>query len=282
MDLACMIEFGDHRYAALDSTSPHCTSIGTQQDFKDVPLGWEVAPNDPCIVEQVIEKYHWGTHVLVVRDGTGYWTAGTRARGQCSRDDLLETKGMSMKPKSSNMRVLMRTATRITAAGRCQALTNRMWALRRFPDCEVVCAQEVIPCHRAVLAGASPVFDRMLSSNMLEGERRQILVGDSEPKAVQAMLEFVYTGQVTSDTRGVALLYLADCYQIGALVAYSAEQALQDLSADTVAEVVCAFRSLQERPEMKDMWSQLAQRVRSDAGLFDACLMHVEKRRRVG
>ena len=38
-----------------------------------------------------------------------------------------------------------------------------------FTDCMVVCQNQDYPCHRAILEIASPVFERMLNTDMLVG-----------------------------------------------------------------------------------------------------------------
>merc|ERR1712107_205038 len=95
----------------------------------------------------------------------------------------------------------------------CSELTAGMWMDKRFADCDIVCAETVTPCHRAVLARASPVLDKMLTSGMLEPQKQRIVICETEPEAVQALLVFAYTGKVEcTDNTLPEVLRLADFY----------------------------------------------------------------------
>jgi hypothetical protein len=71
------IEFGNAVFATLDGTSPDDRLVGCQGDegdFLPVPSGWAIAPNEEW-VRNVIASHPWGTHELVLVDGSQYETA---------------------------------------------------------------------------------------------------------------------------------------------------------------------------------------------------------------
>ena len=51
-------------------------------------------------------------------------------------------------------------------------------------------------CHKLILASRSPVFDRMLSSDMKEGEENQVILTDISPDTAKDMLSYIYTNNV--------------------------------------------------------------------------------------
>jgi hypothetical protein len=268
---------GNH-YATLDFWPPDSELLGTQGGFQEVPTGWELAPNDPKVVENVIGKHPWGTHIMMVGEGLGYSTLLLTAQGyeagQLWQGVRLVRHKNQYAPDFSPGRVLIRTPNpQWQASNYCLDLNERLWQERRFTDCEVVCNGEAMPCHRCVLAMASPVFDRMLDSGMKEAEQHRIVVSDSEPSVVKAMLDFAYTGVLAEETGDIdAILRLADYYQIEKLVALCADRAVESVNHSNVVAVVRAFRSLRHRPDMKQRWSRLMERLRSDDKLLEVAM----------
>merc|ERR1712096_234738 len=108
---------------------------------------------------------------------------------------------------------------------------------------------------------------------MVEGEQRRIVIKDTEPEVVRALLEYSYGRQVDSSKLDMALLRLADCYQMTSLMKLCAATALEGITSDNVCAVVHAFRQLRDRSEMVDVWSQLVQKVRKDGSLCEVALM---------
>ena len=74
---------------------------------------------------------------------------------------------------------------------------KRLWIDRPFTDAIVVCDQEQFLVHRVVLSVASPVFERAFSGSMKEGSTGTFEIRSHPRDAVEAMLEFVYTGDLT-------------------------------------------------------------------------------------
>eukprot|EP00931_Biecheleriopsis_adriatica_P019065 TRINITY_DN13109_c3_g1_i1.p1 TRINITY_DN13109_c3_g1~~TRINITY_DN13109_c3_g1_i1.p1 ORF type:complete len:421 (-),score=46.00 TRINITY_DN13109_c3_g1_i1:221-1483(-) len=68
-----------------------------------------------------------------------------------------------------------------------------------FADATVKCGDRTWDVHRVVLAAASPVFRRMFESDFKEGKTSTVVITkDVDPDVIEAILEFVYTGQLAS------------------------------------------------------------------------------------
>ena len=78
------------------------------------------------------------------------------------------------------------------------AAMHRMWANRDFADATIEAGEpgkslKAIPVHRAVLATVNDVFRAMFMSSFCEGLEHRIRFPE-EPEAVEAILEYLYTG----------------------------------------------------------------------------------------
>ena len=56
-------------------------------------------------------------------------------------------------------------------------------------DMELVCQDEVFPCHRFIMASRSDVFKAMFSHNMKESQERRVTVEDASPTVVKQFLK---------------------------------------------------------------------------------------------
>lgn len=289
--------FEDYYYATLDGTPPDHEKYGRQDQFLELPEGWQIVPNETAIIDAVVAKHNWGAHVLVLRDGTAwssryYHTAGTffgegflLKNGKAFRPDLQAVSPMATLPLNfgrgpvaeANRRILVRKALRVpwSATEHCSSLLRGLWSDRRFCDCEIACGEVTVACHRAVLAQASPVFERMLSSDMLEGQRQRIEIKEAEPQVVRALLMFLYLGELECSDFAPGLMRLADFYQVDALVGLCAEKALDSVTNENISDVARALRALQDRPEIPNMWGRLVDKVRDDTLLFSAVMQQL-------
>ncbi len=96
----------------------------------------------------------------------------------------------------------------------------------KYADIKLVCQGKHFNCHKAVLAAASTVFDRMFSQEssqeMMNGV---VIIEDMSKDELGAFLKYVYTGQfddtITTHTR--ALLAAGDKYDVQSLVTKTEE-----------------------------------------------------------
>jgi len=270
------VEFAGYHYATLDFTPPSQTYIGTQDTFIAVPPGWDFAPDDPAVVRVVIARHYWGTQRVVVSNGNSYNTARWPTAGDFGVQLKLITEGARYRLGATNYRILIRCRAASAAAGDAYLaqLASSLWQAGRFADCEVVCDEEVTPCHRAVLAEASPVFCGMLRADMMEARQRQILIRVSNPRAVKAMLHFVYTGRVQDGYHEYAeLLGLAEYYLVAPLVALCVDRLLKDVHADNIGLLVRACRVLHDKPELCAVWPRLVATIQRDSDVLSSALL---------
>ena len=82
LDTAENVSFNGKQYATLDSWDPIDTvTQGCQSDYLPVPPGWGIAQNSPDSIS-VTAQYAWGTDLLVLSDGSQYYTNNPRYAGQ--------------------------------------------------------------------------------------------------------------------------------------------------------------------------------------------------------
>eukprot|EP00931_Biecheleriopsis_adriatica_P100837 TRINITY_DN76078_c0_g1_i1.p1 TRINITY_DN76078_c0_g1~~TRINITY_DN76078_c0_g1_i1.p1 ORF type:complete len:354 (-),score=73.09 TRINITY_DN76078_c0_g1_i1:154-1215(-) len=99
-----------------------------------------------------------------------------------------------------------------------------------------------IRAHGVVLAARSPVFARMLQTQMTEASTRIVKIEDFDAETVRALCEFIYTGQVGSewpqDNPEVAgsLLHAAAKYEVHSLVRWCSSKVAENLSLEIASD----------------------------------------------
>lgn len=78
-------------YRTLDTVRINSTEAECQFDPLPLPDDWEIAPPTSDIIRNVVGKYNWGCHALILNDGMGYCTLlkGEFSGQLCSRNNLL-------------------------------------------------------------------------------------------------------------------------------------------------------------------------------------------------
>eukprot|EP00747_Dinoflagellata_sp_TGD_P170749 gnl/TRDRNA2_/TRDRNA2_203109_c0_seq1.p1 gnl/TRDRNA2_/TRDRNA2_203109_c0~~gnl/TRDRNA2_/TRDRNA2_203109_c0_seq1.p1 ORF type:complete len:295 (-),score=33.57 gnl/TRDRNA2_/TRDRNA2_203109_c0_seq1:73-957(-) len=267
-------------YAALDMTPPSQPFSGTQNRYLGLPDGWTFAPREPAIVQNVIAKYPWGTDVMLVVDGCyctacqEWMTAGQEFPGMKLRSRV-EHGQTQYKPSMDNARILIRYKGMPSWCPPVQtaSLGRQLLEDKQFADCDIVCGEEVIPCHRSVLAVASPVFRQMLASEMREGREKRIEVSDASSHSVRAMIKFMYTEEIESEIDDIfQVLRLADKYQIPRLGLACYPKLFERLSVENVAAAVRALKHFADERPGKDMWNHFCEHLKANDELFRAAL----------
>jgi hypothetical protein len=92
----------------------------------------------------------------------------------------------------------------------------RLFGDLRNSDYVVECQGQQFHSHRAVLAARSSTFASGLASNLVEGVQQKWVIWDAEAPAVEAMLAFMYTGNIPEAVQEtpVELLGLATKYHL--------------------------------------------------------------------
>lgn len=155
-----------------------------------------------------------------------------------------------------------------------QHITQTLWGNKAFTDIEIVCGTKRFALHRAVLAAASPVFAAMLTNQMAEAKTQEIHISDSEERAVEDALEYIYTGKV-AEGAGCAVVVLGHMYDIPGLVEYAAPVALSNLTADNVVNEVRTLRAYADDMHLGPVFSALQSKVHENLVLFRALLLGI-------
>jgi len=103
----------------------------------------------------------------------------------------------------------------------------------------IICGDKQFKCHRAVLASMSSVFQAMLENEMfMEKHENFVKIDDFLPEIVQAMLEFMSTGDIPEGMKDKALdlIRLADKYDLQDLVKVCESSLADNISVQNVIE----------------------------------------------
>eukprot|EP00929_Paragymnodinium_shiwhaense_P122132 TRINITY_DN94726_c0_g1_i1.p2 TRINITY_DN94726_c0_g1~~TRINITY_DN94726_c0_g1_i1.p2 ORF type:complete len:294 (+),score=51.29 TRINITY_DN94726_c0_g1_i1:52-882(+) len=145
----------------------------------------------------------------------------------------------------------------------------------KFSDAAVVCQDKTYAVHRAVLAAASPVFNAAFSCGMREGVEARIEIHDAAPRAVEALLSYIYEGDFEASS-AVSVLPLAHRYELGDLVEQCTDRMLRTLTEDTVVAVTEVLRPLVDCSEdAKHAWGRLWRALRLKPKLLQVVMQNV-------
>jgi len=270
------VVFQGHYYATLDFALHDNTNKKNQQGQLLLPSGWDLAPNDEHIVASVISRHPWQCDALVFADGTSIYTSSGSKPGEIVGQDALQIKDCQISTKyafGSCHRVLIRHA--IVALQDFRASLLGMWEDRKFADCTVKSCGEEMSCHRVILASGSPVFEKMLSSNMREGLNNCIEIGDADPRHVWALLKALYTGRVDEEIDLSGLMILADRYECHSLAVACAESLVDTVDTDSLYEASKCLKSLRERSPFDALFGDLVKKVQGNSDLVRHALLNM-------
>eukprot|EP00746_Dinoflagellata_sp_MGD_P144158 gnl/MRDRNA2_/MRDRNA2_76909_c0_seq1.p1 gnl/MRDRNA2_/MRDRNA2_76909_c0~~gnl/MRDRNA2_/MRDRNA2_76909_c0_seq1.p1 ORF type:complete len:349 (+),score=70.40 gnl/MRDRNA2_/MRDRNA2_76909_c0_seq1:193-1239(+) len=150
------------------------------------------------------------------------------------------------------------------------AVQERVWKQRKFTDAVITCSGKRFEAHRAILSGASHVFEAAFSSSMQEGQSGVYEIKESTPVAVEGMLRFMYTGCISVPEEELApLLELAVQYDLGHLADACAESLLVDLTAENLPVRAKALkRHSKFSTAIGAAWEEMLDKLQSDRELL--------------
>ncbi|XP_045141794.1 LOW QUALITY PROTEIN: kelch-like protein 7 [Echinops telfairi] len=95
------------------------------------------------------------------------------------------------------------------------AIMNDMRRRKTLCDVILVVQEREIAAHGVVLAAASPVFNVMFTTDMLESTPFEVELKDADPDIIEQLVEFTYTARVSVNSNNVqSLLDAANQYQL--------------------------------------------------------------------
>ena len=71
--------------------------------------------------------------------------------------------------------------------------------------------EKTFKCHKNVLAGSCPYFDAMFASEMVETTMQEIQLHEISAEAMELLIDYCYTAQITIEERNVQQLLPAAC-----------------------------------------------------------------------
>ena len=113
----------------------------------------------------------------------------------------------------------------------------------KFTDAFIVCQEKeltaVFPCHKAILAGRSQVFEAMFSPNFKEGMENKVEVVDVAADVLEEMLRFIYCGGVKNLKDGAAnILVAAEKYALVDLKQMCEESLCVHMTVENVLDMM--------------------------------------------
>lgn len=133
-----------------------------------------------------------------------------------------------------------------------------------FSDFRIVCEGLMLPCHEVILRARSPVFDRMFQQDMKESTSRELSIEDVRKDTVEAMLEYIYTGEVTKKVKNESeLVYVADKYELPGLLELCFHK-LNEVEESMVIDILI----LSDRHKLEDFKKVLIQRILMNKARF--------------
>ena len=127
------------------------------------------------------------------------------------------------------------------SARKCLEDLGNVFSAGKFPDVTISCQGKQFPCHKAILAGRSTVFEAMFTHNMKESLENEVLVEDIGADTCEEMLFFIYSGKVKNlKENAVNLLAAGEKYDLKELKQECEESLYLNLEVDNVIDVLVA------------------------------------------
>lgn len=126
-------------------------------------------------------------------------------------------------------------------------------------DFKIICHGRKFAAHRVVLGEISPVFLRMLQTEMKESKTCEVVINDIDEDIMVEMIRFIYTGM--ANLNGIIaekLLQVADKYGIEKMKLKCIEFLNWDLSVENAIETLV----LAEQYEAEDLFNNCIQFIR--------------------
>ena len=116
---------------------------------------------------------------------------------------------------------------------------KNLFNAKLFADVMIKCGDAEFKAHKAILASQSPVFRRMLESDMKEQRTNVIEISDVDQAVISDMLAYIYTGCVPHlDALVAELLEVANKYELSELFAMCEDKLKADMKVDNVIELL--------------------------------------------
>jgi hypothetical protein len=108
----------------------------------------------------------------------------------------------------------------------------------KYSDFTFAVKRREFKVHKIILAAASPVFDRMFSTPMVEAQANEVKIDSIEPEIFEHLLRFIYGAKLPENLYDIAvdLFKAAHYYEIQNLKAICEEKIEEELSSENAIE----------------------------------------------
>jgi len=108
----------------------------------------------------------------------------------------------------------------------------------KFADFTIHAGGQQFSCHKVILAAKSPVFERMLTTDMKESKENQVILTDVTPETVNDMLNYIYTNNVIDLAKKAKdLLPVADVYDLAGLKKECSAALIKQINKESAVEL---------------------------------------------
>jgi len=246
---------------------------------------WEPDWKFPGVTYQIIAK-NGGEQDDIVRSDS--WTFCQKFRDRGWHDMIPRTDFNTLRSNGwlSDGKLRFWVEVRGNSLGESQRKRRKttlgvssMWWDMKFTDMVISAGEDgpELPCHRAVLAMRSEVFNSLLGSDMKEGRERKVAIQNTSTETLRLLLELLYRGVVPESALGdlsklEALMALCDQYSLHDLLEECARHLRRSVCRDNVTEVLRTLNAYKQAPKVKDQLEEAKKCVWNSPELFD-CLV---------
>ena len=119
------------------------------------------------------------------------------------------------------------------------AANKSLFEDKQFADVTIKCGDAEFKAHKAILASQSPVFKKMLESDMKEQRTNVIEISDVDQAVISDMLAYLYTGSAPHmDTLVKELLNVANKYELPQLFQMCEDKLKSKMKISNVFEIL--------------------------------------------
>eukprot|EP00092_Neocalanus_flemingeri_P022630 GFUD01024545.1.p1 GENE.GFUD01024545.1~~GFUD01024545.1.p1 ORF type:complete len:403 (-),score=82.35 GFUD01024545.1:64-1206(-) len=143
-------------------------------------------------------------------------------------------------------------------------ITSLLIRADEYADFSIICEGRIFPCHEAILRARSPVFDKMFQQEMKEKTTRMMTVEDVGTNTMDAVLEYIYTGNITKEVDNESeIIYIGDKYDIDGLLKLRFQK-LPELEDHMVVDILFVA----DRHDLEDFKKVIMQRIQMNKPKF--------------
>ncbi|XP_063300991.1 kelch repeat and BTB domain-containing protein 3 [Pelobates fuscus] len=172
--------------------------------------------------------------------------------------------------------------------GHGQEVLNVLQAFREqqiFFDFNITVKDQLMPCHRCVLAASSDFFRAMFEVNMKERDDGNVNISNLTPTAVKAFLDYAYSGQAEITEENVDMLFqMSSFFQVPLLSKACSDFLIKSIDIHNCLQLLSISesygssrlfeRALEFSLEHFSLITQSTDFLELNIGVLEKCLQH--------